>query len=228
MAIISASEFSKLAGVSKAAISKAPDSKIKKTADGKIDTENPVNAIYLAEHNAEKKQPKPAVKKPAERKPVKPMALGKKQDAPAKKAPVKKIEHDELPDTEEPGPEIQETTEQGDDETIGWILQDKMWAARYKKEATEKLALAKMQKKGELIERTQFITAVQGINKAIDDHLHRLPAKLGPVLFAIARQEGGNELAVVRELEKGMGDAIRRAVDDIANLKPTGAATIAP
>jgi hypothetical protein len=74
--------------------------------------------------------------------------------------------------------------------------------------------------KKELVPRSLFVAAVQGINKAVDDHLHRLPAKLGPVLYALARRDGSTELEVIRTLETEMGGAIRRAVEDVARLQP--------
>jgi hypothetical protein len=74
--------------------------------------------------------------------------------------------------------------------------------------------------KGELVPRDLFVAAVTGINKALDDHLHKLPAKVGPVLFALARREGATELEVIRTLEVEMGQAVRRAVEDVARLSP--------
>ena len=194
-----------MAGVSKAAISKAPESKIKKMPDGKIDTDHPINVIYLAEHGANKKPPKSGIKKPAKA-----------------KQKTESQETETIPETDDDG--IDQAALGVD--MASWSLRDKRASALYKEAAERKLTLDHQKKKGELIERPQFINAVQGINKAIDDNLHRLPAKLGPILFAMSRQDGGTELAVIRELEKGMGDAIRRAIEDVSRLSP-GAVTVA-
>lgn len=206
---ITAAEFARLCKVSRPAVSKAPPSRIVKLPDGRIDTDNPVNAVYLAEHCGN---------------PVAPVAPAKRHKAKASKPTAK-------PKTEPKKIKPATTETQGDplpnlDDDLDpvamaeWTVRDKRASALYKEAAERKLALDHLKKKEDLVPRPLFIAAVQGMNKAIDDHLHRLPAKLGPVLFAMARQTDATELAVIRELEHGMGEAIRRAVEDIARLAP--------
>lgn len=216
MPIISAAEFSRLAGVSKVAVSKAPPTKIHKEPDGKIDTDHPVNAVYLAEHTG-RAAPVVAAKVAPKKGSAKKVAVPKAAK-PKRQAEAVETDGDDLSDlTDE---ERHELAEAMGDDMATWTLRDKKASALLKEATERKVSLGHAVRKGELIERTQFVAAVQGINKAIDDHLHRVPAKLGPVLFALARREGATELEVIRALETDMGAAIRRATEDVARLAP--------
>ena len=233
MPLVTAAEFSRMAGVSKVAISKAPPTKIHKEPDGRVDTEHPLNAVYLAEHSAPpvpKATPKPKGKRQTAKKPDAEDAafqaevlarLAKREKAVnGKKRKGEEDDSDEADDLEDD--DIAKFLEMIKAEGGSTVLVLKKMKAdiAYKEAATARYHLELETKKGNLIPRDLFVTAVQRINKAIDDHLNRQHAKTGPVVFALSRMDEATELAVIRRLELDYGEATRRAVEEIGRLAP--------
>lgn len=129
-------------------------------------------------------------------------------------------EGEDAPDPEETEEDFDKLLEaiKADGGQAGLLLKKLIADIRYKERASERYELEIETKKKNLVERAQLVTVVQGINKAIDDHFHRLPAKTGPVLYALAKREGSSELEVIRALEVSMGEAMRKATEDVCRL----------
>jgi len=227
--IITAAEFARMAGVSRVAISKAPPHKVHKEPTGAVDTDHPINAAYLTEHGkgpagAPAKQAKPA-KKAQNKKPDPEDAafqaevlarIAKREKAKTKKGSAEGDDGDDEIEDDDIAKFLEIIQAEGGSTVL--VLKKMKADIAYKEAATARYHLELETKKGNLMPRSLFITAVQGINKAIDDHIHRTHAKTGPVVFALARRDGASELEVTRTLEVDYGNALRRAVEDIERL----------
>lgn len=235
-------DIAHLCAVSKPAITQAVKrGNLIKNPDGKIDDTNEVNKLYIeGKTGAVKKQVPKGVpsgsSKPKRKKSPEDAAADQELtkavlDAQAKRQRRKerKVEDsmegevDDDPDADDDGEseeDIQKLLDELKKEGGQAVLLLKKLKAdiRYKERASERYELEIETKKKNLVEKAQLLTVVQGINKAIDDHLHRLPAKLGPVLFAMAKRDGSTELEVIRRIELDQGEALRRAMEDVCRL----------
>jgi len=211
MPLITMAEFSRLRCVSRPAIKKAVDTGRVILTDGMVDTENALNAIYGPKPKPTKKAPPVKVAKAKAKRQLRNPATVEAEDGATTDDDLSDVLTDD---------ERHELAESLGEDMAAWTLRDKKASAKLKEAGERKVSLHLMERKKELVPRDLFTAAVQGINKAIDDHLHRLPAKLGPVVFALARRDGATELEVIRTLETEMGGAIRRATEDVARLEP--------
>lgn len=205
-------------GVSRAGITLAVQrGNLVRTTDGKIDDADPVNAAYLAGKTG------PVVKQVP-----KGESLGKqlaklqaKKTAPVdkpKRAPrTKKSDAPPPPPVDagaEPSPPVDDADPLPADAPAELILRKLKADIAYKEAATARYDLEMEIKKGNLVERAQMVAVIQGMNKAVSDHLHQLWPKLGPMVYATARKDGASELDVTRLCETMGGEATRRAVED--------------
>lgn len=201
------SEFAKTCGVSRAAVTQAVrKGALVKGDDGKIDDAHPTNRLYLDGKTGKVRK-------------VVPTGVSATPTATKRRGHPAKTEPETVPSADEEDPEaarldadLAAAVESDDDD-----LQVQLYKANiaYKRAQRVKIDLETEMKKGNLVERAQMVAVVQGIQKAIDDHLHRLPAKLGPKVYALARKDDGTELAVIRTIETDMGEATRRAIEDV-------------
>lgn len=222
---VSAAEFSRLAGVSKVAVSKLVNAVPPRliVVNGKLDTENPVNADYLASPHGRLSLPKPKApaKKSARKKTPEPDDAELTKAVLAAQAKREKKATGGEPDADEDGiDELKADLEalMKDGGKTGLIIRKMKADVAYKEESADKLALDKEERKKNLIRRDGVVSKIQAINKAIDDHVNRQHAKTGPSIFALARKDGGTELEVIRRLELDYGAAIRKAIEEITRV----------
>lgn len=226
----SLADFAQVCHVSKPAITQAVKrGLIIRGADGKIDDTDQVNALYLGGKTGSVKKPSPgggAGRAPKKAKASDPTTSDAALTAAVLKAQAKREKKTErrdgedAPDPDEPEEDFDKLLEaiKADGGQAGLLLKKLIADIRYKERASERYELEIETKKKNLVERAQLVTVVQGINKAIDDHFHRLPAKTGPVLYALAKREGSSELEVIRALEVSLGEAMRKATEDVCRL----------
>lgn len=229
MNIIPASKFAELAKVSRAAISKAPPSKIHKEPDGKIDTDHPINAMYLAEHGhanppkvtAPKKSPAKA--KP-EAPPKKPDRVPDAEDAAFQKEATRRLAKREAKAAgADPIDDLGPAERKAVAKTIADLMGDTVNLDREKKvadialkkvlEAKHAFALAKA--KGLVIDKEVVRQTASAWNASLGQNVMRVPKRTISRLWALARsgaelREG--ELMLERELSK----AVSRALEGVA------------
>lgn len=205
-------EFAERCAVSRAAITQAVrKGNLKKTADGKIDDANPVNALYLDGKTGAVKKPVPPGKRATAEpkvKPVKPLRAPKPKAKPADEDDIE--DDDEPEDLEAMAAVLAAGGDQAD------LLLRKLKAETELKEAQRsKIELDMLERKKELVKRQQLVDLVSRIQKALSDHIHQQHAKSGPQVFALARRDGATELEITRRLEADYGGALRRVVEEV-------------
>lgn len=222
MPIIPASKFAELAKVSRAAVSKAPPSKIHKEPDGRVDTDHPLNAMYLAEHGVEK-PPKATSPKPAAKvAPPKKSAAEQKEAADFTASVLKSKAKRETKATE-PTEDLSPAERKAVAKTIADLMGDTVNLDREKKvadialkkvlEAKHAFALAKA--KGLVIDKEVVRQTASAWNASLGQNVMRVPKRTISRLWALARsgaelREG--ELMLERELSK----AVSRALEGVA------------
>lgn len=242
MPIISAAEFSRLAGVSKVAVSKAPPTKIHKEPDGKIDTDHPVNAVYLAEHTG-RAAPPAAQDTPAPKRTSKKEAAPDPEDAAFQKAvrtrQAKTERQQVLSDAkngmDELSPQERKAVQADVKKTILDLMGDTVNLDREKKVADialkkvlEKNHAFKLAKaKGEVISRDEFKRTAMAWNAALSQNVMRVPRRAIARLWAMARVGyapiDGHGQTDSRDgeiyLEKELSKAVGRALEGVAGAK---------
>lgn len=182
MPTITRSDFAKLAGVTRAAITQAVKRRtLASEADGTIDTELPLNARWLADKRAGIKGPHPP--KPA---------------APPKKPPTPPQAPPGVVDTDDP---------EGDD-TLGLMVEaqgEKLRLTRARRQQAEAdTALKRIresQLKRDLIPREVVRREQAQLDAALKTHLRDMPRRITAQIVALARSTGEPEVEAYLERE---------------------------
>lgn len=221
--IITAAEFARLAGVSKPAVSKAPASKIYKEPDGRIDTDNPVNAVYLAEHGgkiatrvAPKATQSPAIKTQSKRNPD-------PEDA-AFQTAVRKRQAKKLAEPARGGeldlsPNEREALRQSIADIMGETAN--LDISKKKADIALKIAMEKRhsfklaQDKKLVVPREDVRRAFAMMSASIESNVLKSPAHAVPTLFAMAKA-GASIQDGILELERILGQSVARVVEETA------------
>jgi len=227
--------FALLSGVSKPSITQGVKrGLLVKTAEGKIDDDDPLNRLYLDGKRGAVKKPKPAggpgpapkraraKADPAEAKAAQEftaLVLKTQAKRERKRKPADDDRGEDAPDPEAGDDEIRAFMEAFLKEGGQAVLLIKKLKAdiAYKEAATSRHALEMETKKGNLVEKTRLVNLVEKINKSLSDNIHRQHAKSGPMVFALATRDGATELDITRKLELDYGQALRRVIDEITN-----------
>jgi len=198
--IVTKTAFAALAGVTKGAVNLAlhrTPAILVETADGRMDTADPVNAAYL-----ERKKAKAAEKKGRGRPPG-PSRNATHKGSPAKAVPIPRApDHvPEIPDTEEPD-------DDGPDNSGALYIRKLKAEIRFKHEAAEAHRLRRLERMGLLVEREEVRKVIGAFNAELRIRLLELPQAIAPRLLALAKS-GAAEHELIALLE----DEIARAVD---------------
>lgn len=190
--VVSAAEFARLAKVSKVAVSKAPPLKIHKEPDGKIDTDNPINAKYLAEHTGATTPPKTKA----------PRYVEPKADAP-------------LPTSEDA---LKKTIADLMGESVDLDRQKKV-ADIALKVTTEKVkALDLAKRKGEILDRAIFQRVASDWDEKLNQNVMRVPRRVISRLWSMAK--AGDEPRKGEDfLERELSKAVTRALEGVAVVR---------
>lgn len=217
MPIVSAAEFSRMARVSKVAVSKAPPTTVFKNSDGKIDTDHPVNAVYLARHTGRAELVSAPVPKPKRQGPKKPDPEDLAFQKEVRTGQVKKAAKDQIATTD--SEDLSPAERKAVAKTIADLMGDTVNLDREKKVADialkkvlEKNHAFKLAKsKGEVITREEFRRIAEGWNASLGQNVMRVPRRVMSRLWAMAKagdDARAGELMLERELSKAVGRAL--------------------
>lgn len=212
MPLVTAAEFSRLASVSKVAISKAVNANPPRliVTNGKLDTDNPVNAAYLATSHGVGGRARPETPRPTH---------GAPAQKPERKPRAKKAT--------EPATDDDLTTD-ADKERVRSMIADLMGETadldlkKKKVDIALKVVLEKnhafklAKSKGEVITRDEFRRTAEGWNAALGQNVMRVPRRVMSRLWAMAKagdEMRDGELMLERELSK----AVSRALEGVAS-----------
>jgi hypothetical protein len=206
--IVNLADFARIAKISKPAVTKAIGSgRLIRQADGKIDTENPVNANYLALKqkgvvilpHAQKEKPAPpepppvrAPLKPPARATVAPPAVIDKPEDPVRKAALEKAMADGI-------------------ESVNLDRARKKADLELKRQMAAGHAIRNSAKKGTLIEKKLVIQKFASFDAALKSNFRDMPRRVSAQIHAIAAAQDAR--AVEAYLEREIGQAIARAVE---------------
>lgn len=202
--IVTKTAFAALAGVTKGAVNLAlhrTPAILVETADGRMDTADPVNAAYL-----ERKKAKGEAKLGRGRPPG---PSRKSVPAPAKKAaPPKAPIPPRAPDHASEIPDIEEPDDDGPDNSGALYIRKLKAEIRFKHEAAEAHRLRRLERMGLLVEREEVRKVIGAFNAELRIRLLELPQAIAPRLLALAKS-GAAEHELIALLE----DEIARGVD---------------
>lgn len=229
MPIVTAAEFSRLAGVSKPAVTKAVAAgRVVRSGSG-IDTDNPVNAVYLAgSHQGAKGRgvedpvvpaKKAAPKKAAASKPDTELTAAvfkaqakrqRKKEAVAEDddlSPSEKAERAKL--ARDIAELMADTADLDRQKKVADIALKKAMEARH----TFKLATDKKN----VISRDEFRRVAEGWNSQLSQTVMRVPRRVVSRLWAMAKA-GDDARAGEAYLEKALSEAVTRALSGVAKV----------
>lgn len=210
-------EFSKLAGVSKVAISKMVNASPPRLIleDGKLDTDNPVNAIYLAGSHGPGRKPTAKIEKAKK---------VSKTEEKVRKA-VKK--HLEETDAIDESIDLENIEGQKKLESVISGLMGEVADLDLKKKKVDIALKIVMEKnhafklakaKGEVIDREEFKRTAQAWNASLSQNVMRVPRRVMSRLWAMAK--AGDELRSGElMLEAELSKAVSRALEGVAGAK---------
>lgn len=224
---LSAAEFSRLAGVSKVAISKLVNANPPRliVEGGKLDTDNHVNAMYLARSH-EGGRPKPATKKQDAKKPDEDDA---KFQAAVRKRQARKANRDQVPRNDDytlddMSPEERKKVQDDLKKTIEDLMADTVSLDREKKvadialkkamEARHTFKLA--QDKKTVVPRESVRRAFALLNSSLSVNVLKSPREAVPELFAMAKAGASVQDGMVA-LEKILGKAVSSVLEETAD-----------
>lgn len=216
--IVNLSTFADLAGVGKSCITLTVQrGKLVTTADGFIDTENEINAAYLAKRKSKAAGEKaPEEKKPAKKRgrpksattKTKPKKTEPKDAAPERqptkqeKKATTKLEH--LDGVELPNPETE--LDDVDDEPLDQL--DKLAAdVRLKNAQAKRHELKFEQDKGNVVKVELVERMAERVRNEIKSRLQDLPRRVTPRIAAMARSGSDDkeiQIALEREIDDGL------------------------
>jgi len=225
--IVSAAEFSRMAGVSKVAVSKAPALKIVKREDGKIDTGHPTNALYLAQHKDGAKPtpaPKPKATKTRVEDPSEKAERAEFQKAVAKRqakklATVEGVDLADLSPTERKNLAAMTERFKSDLGEAANLPIEKFKADIALKKAMTLLHEFKLaQAKKNVISKEEFRRTAENWNQSLSQNVMRVPRRVIARLWSMAKS-GADRSAGELELEKALNVAVTRALEGVANAR---------
>lgn len=211
---VTAAAFARLCGVSKVAVSKAPPNKIHKEPDGSIDTDNPINAVYLATHTGAKTPaPKTQKTRPVAKPDPEAQALTKAVLTAQSKRQAKKLEpEDDLsPQEKREQAKLKKTLDNLMGETIDLDKKKKLVDIALKTILEKNHAFKLAKAKGEVIDRAEFRRVAETWNASLGQNVMRVPRRVMSRLWAMAKagdDARDGELMLERELSKAVGRAL--------------------
>jgi hypothetical protein len=212
VAIYSLADFARIAKVSKPAVTQAVRrGKIIKGSDGKIDSDNPLNAAYLGEKlrdipilPRQKNQP-PA--EPSEPKAEKPKS---EKSKPPKGDAVSPPNHPTL------SPAEREKMMREGRESLNLDRSRKIADLDLKRRMAEGHAIRNAQRKGQLVERDLVRQRFNAFDASLKTNFRDMPRRVSAQIHAIAAS--GSARDVEAYLEREIGQAIARAVEASKSL----------
>lgn len=213
---VTAAEFSRLAGVSKVAISKLVNANPPRliVEGGKLDTDNPINAMYLARSHEGGRQATPKTKAP------KPDPDDQRFQAAVRKRQAKKAQATESLDGAD---DISDAEKKKLAESIQALMLDTADLDRQKK--VQSIALQRAQElrhlfklaqdKKTVVPRETVRRALALMNASITTNVLQSPRMAVPQLFAMAKAGASTQEGIVA-LEKILGTAVSHVVEEVA------------
>lgn len=224
--IITAAAFARLAGVSKVAVSKAPDGKVHKEPDGKVDTLHPTNAKYLAEHTGTVHAPKPSppAKKTKAVDPAEAAEQAQFQKAVAKRQ-AKKLARAEGHGDDDLSPEdkaaqdaLRQTIADLMGETADLDIKKKRADIALKVAMEKRHSFKLAQDKGLVISREEFRRIAEGWNAQLAQSVMRVPRRVVSRMVSMVKA-GDDARTIEAYLEKELGKAVTRALEGVHGAK---------
>lgn len=249
MILVKKAQLALMAGVSRPAIGQAIDSgRLVEEADGRLDIDHPVNALYLDEHGSDRNIPPegkrgPKLKKnPSEPKTKNNPPAKSKEPSPTETLKIilpKEAQPTPPAATPSPGPrvidEVKLPKTRGARASDGGLYVKKLEAEiRYRNEQADAVLQKRLERLGELIERGIVRRVLGKLGAALKLRLLDMPRRIAPRLQAMTKSGMGEAdliafmeaetAALLREVKETIGELVAENESD-GDIEPGSAKT---